>query len=99
SVRGPALSLSPSAPLPNMPSAPPAPLPAVEPPPPAPEPAPAPAKARSHDWRGWAIIGAAAVLLIAGAVFGLHWAISARGPAAALPPNSGEGTSLPPAES
>ncbi|HKI34531.1 MAG TPA: serine/threonine-protein kinase [Gemmataceae bacterium] len=40
-------------------------------------PAPRPVRA-GRDWRGWAIIGATAVLLLSGTVFGLHWALSTQ---------------------
>jgi serine/threonine protein kinase len=91
SVRSPVPSALSSPSVRPAPAAP-APADAVLPAPSAATPLPAAARRAGPDWRSWAIIGGAAVLILGGAVFGLHWALSARGPAVvATPKGSLEG--------
>jgi serine/threonine protein kinase len=61
-------------------------------------PPPAPTQPRGHDWRGWAIIGTAAVLIFGGAIVGIHWALSARPPATGVQPSPVEGRGTDPAQ-
>jgi serine/threonine protein kinase len=62
-------------------------------------PVPRPAGRLGPDWRGWAIIGGAAVVILVGVVFGLHWALATRPPLVVVGQQPGESSgNAPPSQ-